>query len=133
MAMTQFRLLHVMLRVRDLEKSIDFYQRFFSMQLLRRIDFESGGFTLAFIGYGEEADNFVIELTHNWDQKEPYDIGTAYGHIALGVDDIYAVCKRLANEGAHIVREPGPMKHGSTHIAFIKDPDGYLIELLEKK
>lgn len=126
-----FRLLHTMIRVLDLEKSLDFYTRLLGMRLLRRSDYEGGRFTLAFVGYGEEADTAVIELTHNWDQKEPYTIGSGYGHMAVGVPDIYGVCARLAAEGVKIPRPPGPMKHGTTVIAFIEDPDGYRIELIE--
>lgn len=128
-----FRYLHTMIRVFDLEKSLDFYTRQLGMKLLRRTDFEGGRFTLAFIGYGEETDTTVIELTHNWDQAEPYAIGSGFGHLALGVPDIYKTCEALAAEGVKIPRPPGPMKHGSTVIAFIEDPDGYKIELIEKK
>ena len=128
----QFRLLHTMLRVFDLERSIDFYTRLLGMRLLRKNDYEGGRFTLAFVGYGEEKDTAVLELTYNWDQKEPYEIGTAYGHIAIGVPDIYKTCERLAAEGAKITRPPGPMKHGTTVIAFIEDPDGYKVELIER-
>ncbi len=131
--MSQFRLLHTMLRVYDLEKSLDFYTRLLGMKLLRRNDYEGGRFTLAFVGYGDEKDTAVLELTHNWDQAQPYDIGTAYGHIALGVPDIYATCEQLAEEGVKIPRPPGPMKHGTTVIAFIEDPDGYKVELIETK
>ncbi|AWJ83061.1 lactoylglutathione lyase [Azospirillum sp. TSH58] len=131
--MSQFRLLHTMLRVYDLEKSLDFYTRLLGMKLLRRNDYEGGRFTLAFVGYGDEKDTAVLELTHNWDQAEPYAIGTAYGHIALGVPDIYSTCEQLAKEGVKIPRPPGPMKHGTTVIAFIEDPDGYKVELIETK
>ena len=131
--MSQYRLLHTMLRVFDLDKSLDFYTRLLGMKLLRKSDYEGGRFTLAFVGYGEEADTAVIELTHNWDQAEPYSIGSGYGHIAIGVPDIYGTCEKLRAEGAKITREPGPMKHGSTVIAFIEDPDGYKIELIERK
>ncbi|CAO3406485.1 lactoylglutathione lyase [Azospirillum lipoferum] len=131
--MSEFRLLHTMLRVLDLEKSLDFYTRLLGMKLLRRNDYEGGRFTLAFVGYGDESDTAVLELTHNWDQKEPYEIGTAYGHIALGVPDIYGTCEKLAAEGVKIPRPPGPMKHGTTVIAFIEDPDGYKVELIERK
>lgn len=131
--MSEFRLLHTMLRVYDLEKSLDFYTRLLGMKLLRRNDYEGGRFTLAFVGYGDEKDTAVLELTHNWDQAEPYQIGTAYGHIALGVPDIYATCERLEKEGVKIPRPPGPMKHGTTVIAFIEDPDGYKVELIERK
>jgi lactoylglutathione lyase len=128
----KFRMLHTMLRVLDLDKSIDFYTRLLGMKLLRRTDFEGGRFTLAFVGYGEEKDHTVLELTHNWDQKEPYTIGSGYGHIAIGVPDIYETCKLLETEGVKIPRPPGPMKHGSTVIAFIEDPDGYKVELIQR-
>ncbi|MBM3567945.1 MAG: lactoylglutathione lyase [Alphaproteobacteria bacterium] len=128
----RFRMLHTMLRVLDLDKSIDFYTRLLGMSVLRRKDFPSGRFTLAFVGYGEETAATVIELTHNWDQKEPYTIGSGYGHIAIGVPDIHATCDRLAKDGVKIPRPPGPMKHGGSVIAFIEDPDGYRIELIER-
>ncbi len=131
--MSNARMLHTMIRVRDLEKSLDFYTRLLGMKLLRKNDYPSGEFTLAFVGYGDEASNSVIELTHNWGQKEPYELGTGFGHIALGVPDIHAVCDGLAKEGVNIPRPPGPMKHGSTVIAFVEDPGGYKIELIEKK
>ncbi len=128
----RFRILHTMIRVRDLDKSLDFYTRLLGMTQLRRKDFPGGKFTLAFVGYGGEADHTVIELTHNWDQEEPYDLGTGFGHVAIGVPDIYATCERLKAEGVAIPRPPGPMKHGTTVIAFIDDPDGYKIELIER-
>ena len=127
-----FQLLHTMIRVLDLDKSIDFYTRFLGMKLLRRTDYPSGEFTLAFVGYGDETDHTVVELTHNWGQKEPYQIGTAFGHLAIGVPDIYGTCKALEQEGVKIPRPPGPMKHGGSVIAFIEDPDGYKIELVQK-
>lgn len=127
-----YRLLHTMLRVFDLEKSITFYTELLGMRLLRRTDYEGGRFTLAFIGYGAESDTAVIELTHNWDQAEPYTIGSGYGHIAIGVPDAYAACDALRAAGAKITREPGPMKHGSTVIAFVEDPDGYKVELIQR-
>ncbi len=126
------RLLHTMIRVRDLEKSIDFYTRLLGMKILRRRDYPGGEFTLAFVGYGNESDNTVIELTYNWDQKEPYELGTGFGHLAIGVPDIYRACERLEQEGVSIPRPPGPMKHGGSVIAFIEDPDGYKIELIER-
>ena len=129
---TAGRLLHTMIRVVDLEKSIDFYTRLLGMTLLRRADYPGGRFTLAFVGYGDEASTAVIELTHNWDQTEPYALGTGFGHIAIGVPDIHAACARLAGEGVAIPRPPGPMKHGGTVIAFAEDPDGYRIELIER-
>jgi lactoylglutathione lyase len=127
------QLLHTMIRVFDLNKSIDFYTRHLGMKLLRRKDYPSGEFTLAFVGYGDEIDHSVIELTHNWGQKEPYAIGTGFGHLAVSVSDIYATCETLAKEGIKIPRPPGPMKHGGSVIAFIEDPDGYKIELIERK
>ena len=126
------RLLHTMIRVFDLDKSIDFYTRHLGMKLLRKNDYPSGEFTLAFVGYGDEIDHSVIELTHNWGQKTPDDKGNAFGHLAIGVTDIYGTCEALAKEGVPIPRAPGPMKHGSTVIAFIEDPDGYKIELIQK-
>jgi lactoylglutathione lyase len=126
------RLLHTMLRVGNLDESIRFYCEILGMQLLRRKDYPSGEFTLAFIGYGDEADNTVIELTYNWG-KTAYDLGDAYGHIALGVDDIYATCAAIKAQGGKVSREPGPMKHGTTVIAFIEDPDGYKVELIQLK
>ena len=127
------QLLHTMIRVFDLEKSIAFYTGQLGMTLLRRKDYPSGEFTLAFVGYGDEESNAVIELTHNWGQKEPYQLGTAFGHLAVGVPDIYGTCERLAKAGVKIPRPPGPMKHGGSVIAFVEDPDGYKIELIEKK
>jgi lactoylglutathione lyase len=131
--MAEFKYLHTMIRVKDLDKSLDFYTRLLGMQELRKKDFPTGDFTLAFVGYGDEVNNTVIELTHNWGQEEPYDLGDGFGHLALGVKDIYATCEKLANEGVSIPRPPGPMKHGGSVIAFIEDPDGYKIELIEKK
>jgi lactoylglutathione lyase len=116
-------MLHTMLRVGKLERTLDFYCNVLGMRLLRKQDYPGGRFTLAFVGYGDESDHTVIELTHNWD-TEAYDLGNAYGHVALGVDDIYATCEELRKKGARIVREPGPMKHGDSEIAFIEDPDG---------
>ncbi|WP_417318042.1 lactoylglutathione lyase [Emcibacter sp.] len=130
--MTEFRMLHTMIRVKDLDKSIDFYCGNLGMKLLRKKDYPEGEFTLAFVGYGDEANNTVIELTHNWGREEPYDLGNGFGHIALGVRGIYDVCGKLEAQGVEVPRKPGPMKHGSTVIAFIKDPDGYMIELIEK-
>lgn len=127
-----FQFLHTMIRILNLEASVDFYTRHLGMQLLRRRDYPEGRFTLVFVGYGEEDDHTVLELTHNWDQTEPYEIGTGFGHLALGVQDVYATCESLRAEGVRITREPGPMKHGKTLIAFIEDPDGYKIELFQK-
>ncbi len=128
---SKIRLMHTMVRVRDLDRSLDFYTRLLGMTLLRRMDFPEGRFTLVFVGYGPEDSHAVMELTHNWDQDGPYDLGTGYGHIALGVHDIYGVCKELEAAGARIPRRPGPMRHGTTHIAFVDDPDGYKIELID--
>lgn len=126
------RFLHTMLRVRDLDKSLDFYTRLLGMRLLRKQDFPGGEFTLAFLGYGPEETHTVLELTHNWGREDDYDKGDGYGHIAIGVEDIYGACERLKAEGVTITREPGPMKHGTTVIAFIEDPDGYKIELIQR-
>ena len=125
------RLLHTMLRVGNLETALDFYTRILGMTLLRRKDYPTGKFTLAFVGYGEEVDHTVIELTHNWETTE-YNVGDGFGHIAIGVSDIYATCEIIREAGGEIVREPGPMKHGGSVIAFVKDPDGYKIELIER-
>lgn len=124
------RILHTMVRVGNLEKSLDFYCNVLGMKLLRQKDYPTGKFTLAFVGYGEEADNAVIELTYNWD-TDSYDIGTGYGHIALGVDDIYKTIEKIKSLGGKVTREPGAMKHGTTVIAFVEDPDGYKIELIQ--
>ena len=126
------RLLHTMLRVGNLEKSLQFYCDVLGMTLLRQKDYPGGKFTLAFVGYGDESDHTVIELTHNWG-VESYDLGEGYGHIALGVDDIYQTCEAIKARGGQVVREPGPMKHGSTVIAFVTDPDGYKVELIQLK
>lgn len=123
------RILHTMLRVGDLEKSKDFYTRVLGMTLLREHEFPQGKFTLAFLGYGSESDQAVLELTYNWD-TEDYDLGNAYGHIAIGVDDVYAACDRIRQAGGTIVRDAGPMKGTDVVMAFIEDPDGYKIELL---
>jgi len=128
----KFRLLHTMIRVMDMDRSVDFYTRHLGMKLMRRQDYESGRFTLAFLGYGDEESSTVIELTHNWDQKEPYQLGTAFGHLAVGVPDIYGTCDALAKAGVKIPRPAGPMKGGTRPIAFIEDPDGYRIELVER-
>lgn len=128
----QFRFLHTMIRVKDLEKSIDFYTRHLGMKVLYRNEYPSGEFTLAFVGYGDDKSNTVIELTHNWGQEEPYDLGDGFGHLAIGVPDIYGTCAALEKEGVKIPRAPGPMKHGGSVIAFIEDPDGYKIELIER-
>lgn len=127
----QCRLLHAMVRVRELERSLDFYCGRMGMKVLRTRDYPDGKFTNTFVGYGSEAENAVIELTYNWGRVEPYELGTGFGHLAIGVSDIYAVCERLSQAGVKITRAPGPMKHGTTVIAFIEDPDGYKIELIE--
>jgi lactoylglutathione lyase len=119
-----------MLRVGNLEESLKFYCEVLGMKLLRRKDYPGGEFTLAFVGYGEESDHTVLELTYNWG-VEKYELGNAYGHIAIGVDDIYATCEEIRKCGGKVVREPGPMKHGSTVIAFVEDPDGYKVELIQ--
>lgn len=126
------RLLHTMLRVGDLETSIEFYTRVLGMQLLRRKDYPDGEFTLAFVGYGDEADNTVIELTHNWG-TDSYDTGTGYGHIAIEVDNVYTAVDEVKARGGKVIREAGPMNAGTTIIAFVEDPDGYQIELLGSK
>ena len=124
------RLLHTMLRVGDLERSLSFYTEVLGMRLLRRKDYPAGRYTLAFVGYGDESDTAVLELTHNWDTAS-YEIGSGYGHIAIGVDDIQAVCAQIRAKGGRITREPGAKKDGSTVIAFVEDPDGYKVELIE--
>ena len=124
------RFLHTMLRVGDLERSLRFYCDVLGMKLLRQKDYPDGQFTLAFVGYGDEANHTVLELTHNWG-VDTYELGTAYGHIALGVEDIYGACKAIEAKGGKVTRPPGPMKHGSTVIAFIEDPDGYKVELIQ--
>lgn len=126
------RLLHTMLRVGNLDRSLQFYCDVLGMTLLRQKDYPGGKFTLAFVGYGDESDHSVLELTHNWG-VESYDLGEGYGHIALGVDDIYHTCEAIKARGGKVVREPGPMKHGSTVIAFVSDPDGYKVELIQLK
>lgn len=126
------RILHTMLRVGDLEKSLDFYINVLGMHLLRRKDYPDGKFTLAFVGYQDEEEGAVIELTHNWDTAA-YDLGNGYGHIALEVEDAYEACDSIKARGGKVTREAGPMKHGQTVIAFVEDPDGYKIELIQRK
>jgi lactoylglutathione lyase len=123
-------LLHTMIRVGDLDQSIQFYCDVLGMNLIRKKDYPTGKFTLAFVGYGKESDNAVIELTYNWG-VEKYDLGDGFGHIAIGVDDIYDTCSKITKKGGRVVREPGPMKHGGTVIAFVEDPDGYKVELIQ--
>ena len=126
------RMLHTMLRVGDLDKSIAFYSEVLGMTELRRNDYPDGEFTLAFMGYGDEKENTVLELTHNWG-VESYELGTAYGHIAIEVEDVYKACEKMKQTGGKVIRDAGPMNAGSTIIAFLEDPDGYQIELIGKK
>ncbi len=126
------RLLHTMLRVVNLEKSINFYTEILGMNLLRQKDYPEGKFTLAFLGYGDESEHTAIELTHNWDTTE-YNLGDGFGHLAVEVDNVYLACEKIEQKGGEVVRPAGPMKHGSTILAFVKDPDGYMIELLMAK
>ncbi|MCB1947601.1 lactoylglutathione lyase [Nitrosomonas sp.] len=126
------RILHTMLRVGDLEKSLEFYIQVLGMRLLRRKDYPDGRFTLAFVGYQDEANGTVLELTHNWDTSQ-YDLGAGFGHIAIEVDDAYVACEETRKRGGKVTREAGPMKHGTTVIAFVEDPDGYKIEFIQKK
>lgn len=126
------RMLHTMLRVGDLDRSLNFYTEILGMRLLRRKDYPDGKFTLAFVGYGDESDHTVLELTYNWETPS-YDLGNAFGHVAIEVEDVYAACEAIRARGGKIVREPGPMKHGDTVLAFVEDPDGYRIELLGPK
>jgi lactoylglutathione lyase len=125
-----YRMLHTMIRVGDLDKSIDFYTRLLGMKLLRKRDVPAGQYTLAFVGYGDETDNAVIELTYNYG-KDKYEMGTAFGHLAIGMPDVYKTCEQLAKEGVKIPRPAGPVQHGTTVIAFVEDPDGYKIELIQ--
>lgn len=125
------RVLHTMLRVGNLDRSLDFYTNVLGMRVLRKKDYPDGKFTLAFVGYQDEADGAVLELTHNW-ETDHYDLGNAYGHIAIEVDDAYAACEKVKAKGGQVVREAGPMKHGTTVIAFVQDPDGYKIEFIQR-
>lgn len=124
--------LHTMIRVGDQEKSIKFYTEILGMKVLRQTDYPGGRFTNTFVGYGDETEHTVVELTYNWD-TDKYTHGSGFGHLAFGVQDIYATCDAMRKMGVNICREPGPMKHGTTVIAFVEDPDGYKIELIEKK
>ena len=126
------RLLHTMIRVGDLQRSIDFYTQVLGMRLLRRSDYPNGRFTNAFVGYDDESRAAVLELTHNWDTPS-YDMGTGFGHVAVEVEDAYKACDEVKKRGGKVTREPGPMKHGTTVIAFVEDPDGYKIEFVQRK
>ncbi|SVD27612.1 uncharacterized protein METZ01_LOCUS380466 [marine metagenome] len=132
MGNNNFKYLHTMMRVNDLDESINFYSKIFGMKLLRKSDYPDGKFTLAFLGYGDEENSTILELTHNWDQEEKYNLGNAWGHIAIGVENIYEFCRELEKSNVNITRKPGPMKHGNTVIAFLLDPNGYQIELIQK-
>ena len=126
------RLLHTMIRVGDLQRSIDFYTQVLGMRLLRKSDYPSGRFTNAFVGYDDESRTAVLELTHNWDTAS-YDMGSGFGHVAVEVEDAYKTCDEVKKRGGKVTREPGPMKHGATVIAFVEDPDGYNIEFVQRK
>ncbi len=126
------RILHTMVRVGDMKRSIDFYSKVLGMKVLRQKDYPDGRFTLAFVGYGDEDKEAVLELTHNWDTAT-YDLGNGYGHVALEVEDAYKACEEVKKRGGKVTREPGPMKHGTTVIAFVEDPDGYKIEFIQRK
>ncbi len=126
------RLLHTMLRVSDLNRSIQFYTEVLGMRLLRRQEYPRGQYTLAFVGYGDENDSTVIEFTYNWEVSE-YELGDAFGHISIEVDDVYVAAEKIRNQGGKVIREPGPMNAGTTVVAFFEDPDGYQIELIAKK
>jgi lactoylglutathione lyase len=126
------RILHTMVRVGDLQRSIEFYTQVLGMKLLRKSDYPGGRFTNAFVGYDDESRAAVLELTHNWDTKS-YDLGNGYGHVAIEVPDAYRACEEVKERGGKVTREAGPMKHGTTVIAFVEDPDGYKIELIQRK
>ena len=130
--MTQPRMLHTMLRVHDLDRSVEFYTKLMGMKELRRREVPEGKYTLAFVGYGDETTGAVVELTYNWDQSAPYDLGTGFGHLAVGLPDIYKACADIKAAGGKVTREPGPVKFGTTEIAFVEDPDGYKIELIQR-
>ena len=128
-----YRMLHTMLRVKDLDKSLAFYTGPMGMKVLRKREVPEGKYTLAFVGYDDETSQAVVELTYNWDQAKPYDIGTGFGHLAVGVPDVKGVCDQVTKTGGKVTRAPGPVKFGTTVIAFVEDPDGYKIELIERK
>ena len=130
--MTEPRVLHTMIRVRDLDQSVAFYTGPLGMKELRRNEVPGGRYTLAFVGYGDEKSQAVVELTYNWDQEQPYDVGSGFGHLAVGLPDIKAACEKVRESGGKVTREPGPVKFGTTVIAFVEDPDGYKIELIER-
>ena len=130
--MTDARYLHTMLRVKDLDRSVDFYTRLMGMKELRRREVPEGKYTLCFVGYGDGPEQTQLELTYNWDQTDGYDLGTGFGHLAVSFPDIYAACDQLRADGVKITREPGPVKFGTTVIAFVEDPDGYKIELIQR-
>ncbi len=130
--MSNPRLLHTMLRVKDLDASVAFYTKLLGMKELRRNEVPGGRYTLAFVGYGDESSTSVLELTYNWDQQGPYEIGSAFGHLAVGMPDVYAACDALKKAGGKVTREAGPVQHGTTVIAFVEDPDGYKVELVQR-
>jgi len=130
--MSEARLLHTMIRVKDLDRSVEFYTKLLGMKELRRREVPDGKYTLAFVGYGDENSSSVVELTYNWDQKDGYDLGTGFGHLAVGLPDVYKACDEMRKAGAKITREPGPVKFGTTVIAFVEDPDGYKVELVQR-
>ena len=125
--------MHTMMRVKDQEKSVEFYTKHLGMKVIRQSEYPSGRFTNTFLGYDDDPKSPMLELTYNWDQEEDYDLGNGWGHIALGVDNIYEMCERLESDGVSVPRKPGPMKHGTTVIAFIRDPDNHSIELIQSK
>ncbi|MBV8913351.1 MAG: lactoylglutathione lyase [Acetobacteraceae bacterium] len=130
--MSEARLLHTMIRVKDLDRSVEFYTKLLGMKELRRREVPEGKYTLSFVGYGDESSHALVELTYNWDQKDGYDIGTGFGHLAVGLPDVYKACDEMKKAGAKITREPGPVKFGTTVIAFVEDPDGYKVELVQR-
>ena len=130
---SNYRMLHTMIRVLDLDRSLAFYTGPMGMKLLRKRDVPEGKYTLAFVGYGDETEHCAVELTHNWDQAAPYELGSGFGHLAVGVPDVYGVCEQVTKAGGKVTRAPGPVKFGTTVIAFVEDPDGYKIELIERK